>query len=807
MINFFKDIFNKENKHKLKPNEYEIYFSLLKDNYMTVTVHPENSIQDIYNLYHNAIIDYILNTYSNQSINSSEFNFIIINSDNPNVWIKLKSSDKVCHYLKSNNKNKLYYLNCSIIKHEFSIKNQNNDKFLKNKLLIKSVNKESIREGELLKYSFKNEKFEKRYVILDKEKLLIKKSKEDMLMIIFFIDIVIVTTEISDKRIYNNCPSKYIFEIKTKDSDKYYLSSKSLNDLEAWIDSISYVFTINKDNEKIKSLTKFNNVLSNEIYSNEIKLINCLFSLGGIFSIDSMRKVFLNYSSCLIENYNKIDLNYINNNINDYCNKNNVIDKFKTVDSYCYNKDNLNKVYINNTSSNVESNCNNIDLYLKKRRSISLNITNKEETNSINNNNNNNKISNDTDKYDKSKVNNNSTKNVVFIKNINYDIIQKGKLLSTNLKENNKNISITYINKNCNMLNIKEKQSICSNISKSTLSSKKSAINISKNKIEIFDINCVYKLIKNIQNYKQKSFNIKYKKIEALFVIDKHKAISIIDELLKCFDSIINLKEYSNIVATYDEYIKEQETKYLNNNSTEDFSLREKYNNSIKENTVDNIIQNKGNKSNNNNNNNNNKELEISNSKDYFINNEFKLNSNDSNLYNIKSVNTNNVDENIINNLNEYNKSNLNILQKNNKELRKTIKLSSNHYKLISNIFSLVQSYRNTSKIYKVISVLKPDIFDELYHKILIKYFNWIYVKFNKELNVMFESRICKVKKAYKKSLSINNRYDIKYNLNIFIDEMHFMISNLLVYIASYLINKSDNKKWYLGLDSLYGFN
>ena len=38
-------------------------------------------------------------------------------------------------------------------------------------------NEESIREGELMKYSFKHKKFETRMVVLDKEKLIITKPK------------------------------------------------------------------------------------------------------------------------------------------------------------------------------------------------------------------------------------------------------------------------------------------------------------------------------------------------------------------------------------------------------------------------------------------------------------------------------------------------------------------------------------------------------------------------------------------------------------------------------------------------------
>lgn len=42
---------------------------------------------------------------------------------------------------------------------------------------ILNSNEECIREGELLKYSFKHKRFDKRTVILDKEKLIIIRSK------------------------------------------------------------------------------------------------------------------------------------------------------------------------------------------------------------------------------------------------------------------------------------------------------------------------------------------------------------------------------------------------------------------------------------------------------------------------------------------------------------------------------------------------------------------------------------------------------------------------------------------------------
>ena len=152
--------------------------------------------------------------------------------------------------------------------------------------------KDIIREGELLKFSYKNNKFDKRCLILDKEKIVLKKITENEMQVILFSDILLLTTEIIDKKILQSAQSYYIFEIRTKDQDSFFFSSKSMTDLETWIQAINQVFSISQDNEKIKELTKLIVYSNNEIYCSEAKLINHMFNILGVFAVKDLRNIF-----------------------------------------------------------------------------------------------------------------------------------------------------------------------------------------------------------------------------------------------------------------------------------------------------------------------------------------------------------------------------------------------------------------------------------------------------------------------------------------------------------------------------------
>ena len=134
-----------------------------------------------------------------KSFNSKDFNFLIIDDDNRSIELKMKEIDCPLKYMIKPSIN-LYYLNIgkelrkesydgelnsySIntvtnrprnindgIKPNINETNQNN--FIENL-------EESIREGDLMKFSNKKKIFEKRKVLIDKKKLIIEKKTKNV---------------------------------------------------------------------------------------------------------------------------------------------------------------------------------------------------------------------------------------------------------------------------------------------------------------------------------------------------------------------------------------------------------------------------------------------------------------------------------------------------------------------------------------------------------------------------------------------------------------------------------------------------
>ena len=85
--------------------------------------------------------------YQNYKLNTSEYAFVIIDDENIYTEIKLKVTDIPINFIKKKSI-KLYYLNLNKGKDENN--NQTED------ITQSHTMHESIREGELLKYSFKH---------------------------------------------------------------------------------------------------------------------------------------------------------------------------------------------------------------------------------------------------------------------------------------------------------------------------------------------------------------------------------------------------------------------------------------------------------------------------------------------------------------------------------------------------------------------------------------------------------------------------------------------------------------------------
>ena len=198
MISFFKNIFtpsNQKKSHKDKSDDFtKIYFDRYKKTHLEIKMPREFTCQDIHSQYHNEILAELMRNNTpnsssnsfNKIINANEFGFMILDDENPYTEIRLKMKDMPSKFLKRNNIN-LFYLNISPSKKEET----GIDARMNNDLEPYSINAvnsnlpgvqgmnagECIREGELMKYSFKHKKFDKRIVVLDKEKLIITKPK------------------------------------------------------------------------------------------------------------------------------------------------------------------------------------------------------------------------------------------------------------------------------------------------------------------------------------------------------------------------------------------------------------------------------------------------------------------------------------------------------------------------------------------------------------------------------------------------------------------------------------------------------
>jgi hypothetical protein len=307
MINFFKNIFNSTNQKNIFKEQNDvtkIYFDRFKKNSLELKILSDYSCQDIHCNYHNEILAELMknnhtggsNSSLNKIINQNEFAFMIIDDENPFTEIKLKMKDYPFKFLKKRCIN-LYYLNIGNSKKEeiepkivldvadtYSV-NSSNSMMQSNS----SNQGECIREGELMKFSIKHKKFDKRIVVLDREKLIITKPRNKESTILLLSDISTINREISEK----TAKEKFTFEITTFESDHYIFKAKHNADMESWMDSISNYFSLIRDNKFIIKYGEQINRLVKDSYEKGMKIIyNCL-SLKGIVSITETREVLL----------------------------------------------------------------------------------------------------------------------------------------------------------------------------------------------------------------------------------------------------------------------------------------------------------------------------------------------------------------------------------------------------------------------------------------------------------------------------------------------------------------------------------
>jgi hypothetical protein len=306
MMNFFKNIFNKDNNKKNSGGKNDdiirLYLDSFKKTYLMVKIVQTQTCQEIQNQYQNEILTEIVKNNLNSKLNTNEYAFTIIDDENIFTEIKLKPKDVPLNYLRKKTVN-FYYLNIldnkkrddatsSFLSDKLSPSIQpKTGSFSNDNIISLNTQEECLREGELLKYSHKHKRWDRRIVKLDKNKLIIIKPKNkgevEQSLIILLSDISGVSREVSDKSL----KEKFLFEIMTYEGEHYILKSKCNADLESWIESIGTYVSLVRDNKYLimygDNITK----ATKEIYEKSTRIVaNCL-SLKGVVSIKETRKL------------------------------------------------------------------------------------------------------------------------------------------------------------------------------------------------------------------------------------------------------------------------------------------------------------------------------------------------------------------------------------------------------------------------------------------------------------------------------------------------------------------------------------
>jgi len=212
MLDFFKKIMpnfsNKKSNEIFNNDTIKLYLDRKKKTFIPIKIKPETTCQEIHSAYHSEILNdisqlYLANNYNNgqysKLFNSKDYNFIIIDDENKFIEIKMKEIDcPVKFFIKSTIN--LYYLNIGKDYRRDSFDSELNSYSINNASKIRKQTdsdskfsniidlhhssiidngEESIREGDLMKFSNKKKCFEKRKVIIDKKKLIIEKKNKN----------------------------------------------------------------------------------------------------------------------------------------------------------------------------------------------------------------------------------------------------------------------------------------------------------------------------------------------------------------------------------------------------------------------------------------------------------------------------------------------------------------------------------------------------------------------------------------------------------------------------------------------------
>ena len=308
-------------------DKYPLYFDLEKTIKINIKIDKEIKCEDLLIRNHKIIQDkitdnsIILNSKNNYQDN--KVYFVIISPEYPNTRIKLKPNDKPRKFLDLSKKISLYFIPIENKTNKKDskktiIKNKGLDNLNKPKIINYVRPEDCIREGQLKKYNFQNQKFENRKINVDKYKIIMSNSKDrNLWKVIYLNDIKTINKGTKNNQIIG---IDDIFEITLSDDEIYIFKANNVNDMEEWYKVInSFVIQI-KENNYLYSLTLINNNIMKEIYIEQINIIFNYMSLKGVLSLEKTRKVYYKFlNNFFLQKIMEILINYkIAINKNDY---------------------------------------------------------------------------------------------------------------------------------------------------------------------------------------------------------------------------------------------------------------------------------------------------------------------------------------------------------------------------------------------------------------------------------------------------------------------------------------------------------
>ena len=299
-------------------DKYPLYFDVEKTIKINIKIYKETKCEDLlirnHQLIQNKITDNSVILNSKNNYEDNKVYFVIISSEYPNTRIKLKPNDRPRKFLDLSKKISLYFIPIENKKNKKEIKktiskSKELDNINKPKIINYVRPEDCIREGQLKKYNFKNQKFENRKVNVDKYKLIMSNSKNrNLWKVIYLTDIKTINKGTKNNQIIG---IDDIFEITLSDNDIYIFKANNVNDMEEWYKVISSFVIQIKENNYLYNLTLINNNIMKEIFIEQINIIFNFMSLKGVLSLEKTRKVYFKFlNNYFLQKIIEILINY-----------------------------------------------------------------------------------------------------------------------------------------------------------------------------------------------------------------------------------------------------------------------------------------------------------------------------------------------------------------------------------------------------------------------------------------------------------------------------------------------------------------